>query len=75
MGFVGREVAPPLAEARATGAAEVQALRSLRATAASRYTEIRGGVGASVEGLETRVSQLAGRLLPAANENRPRRTR
>ncbi|HZF08302.1 MAG TPA: hypothetical protein VFE33_05885 [Thermoanaerobaculia bacterium] len=73
LGFVGREVrrevASPLAEVRATGSAELQSLRS---NAVSRYTEVRGGVDASVEGLETRVSQIAGRLLPASPlENHP----
>jgi len=78
--FVGREVtrevAPPLAAAAAARESGVEKLAALRTSAVSRYTEIRGGVGASVEGLETRVSQIAGRLLPASPDpNSPRRTR
>jgi hypothetical protein len=63
--FVGREVAPPLVQAREKGREE---LHALHATAASRYGEIRGELNASVRDLHSRIStltQFAGRLLPA----------
>jgi hypothetical protein len=81
-GFVSREVAPPLVEARETGEKK---LRTLNATAASRYGALRGGLDASVQGLNSRlttlthkeienlshIADLAGRLLPASpNKNR-----
>ena len=77
-GFVRREVSPPLVQAGKTGEKKLQALH---ATAASRYGEIKGGLGASVRDLENRISTLtqreiggniakianfAGRLLPAS---------
>jgi hypothetical protein len=63
--FVGRELAPPLVQAREKGREE---LNALHATAASRYGEIRGELNASVRDLHSRIStltQFAGRLLPA----------
>jgi len=64
-GFVGREVAPPLARAGETGREELHALHE---SAASRYGEIRGGFDASVRDLHSRLStftKFAGSLLPA----------
>jgi hypothetical protein len=77
-GFVGREVAPPLAAMTAAGETGRERLRALRAAATSRCTEIAGQLGASAQALETRVSQIAGRLLPApphenVPDDRPRR--
>jgi hypothetical protein len=80
--FVEREVAPPLVRAGETGQEE---LRTLHASATSRYGELRGGLDASVRDLHSRlltlthqevghlvdIANLAGRLLPASqNENR-----
>jgi hypothetical protein len=82
-GFLDRQMAPPLLKAGETGEEKI---RAFHATAASRYGALRGGLDASVRGLQSRFStlthsapivklahftDLAGRLLPASqNENR-----
>jgi hypothetical protein len=71
--FVNREMTPPLTQARQTGKEELRTWLTWRETAASRLTVIRRDIGGSFQGMENRVTELAGRLLPAPpNENRGR---